>query len=327
MTFFRGTRRDDHLIGTQSNDTLEGHRGNDHLEGLSGSDFLKGGSGSDRLNGGLGFDYLDGGSEADWMIGGGGIDYALYRSATQGLTASLVNPTINTGDAAGDTYFGIVGLWGSNFNDVLIGNSAQNYLIGGPGADLLNGGNGFDYAKYDSRDNVTGITANLSNPALNRGSASGDQYVSIEGLVGTVFSDRLIGNDRANIFYGREGADVFVGGRGADDIYCDGVDSARDRVQYTSLLDSGLRSATRDEVFLFVHRQDKIDLKSIDADPSLAGNQAFHVVAALTSKRGEVRLLNSGADTIVQVDGGWDSAVDMAIRVVGVHLTAADLIL
>jgi hypothetical protein len=42
---------------------------------------------------------------------------------------------------------------------------------------------------------------------------------------------------------------------------------------------------------------------------------------------GEVRLVYSGADTYVRLDGDLDRSIDMDIRVVGVHLTAADLIL
>jgi len=43
--------------------------------------------------------------------------------------------------------------------------------------------------------------------------------------------------------------------------------------------------------------------------------------------KGEVQLLYSGADTFVRVDGDLDTAVDMVIRVAGVHITAGDLIL
>ncbi len=96
---------------------------------------------------------------------------------------------------------------------------------------------------------------------------------------------------------------------------------------YTSLLDSGVTAVTRDDVFEFVRRQDKIDLSLIDADPSRAGNQAFRVVSAFTSAPGEVRLMHSEGDTYIQVDGDRDTSIDMSIRVVGGLLTAVDLIL
>ena len=50
-------------------------------------------------------------------------------------------------------------------------------------------------------------------------------------------------------------------------------------------------------------------------------NEISHIVVLYLEN------LPSGADTLVQVDGDLDTAIDMAIRVVGVHITAADLIL
>ena len=101
-----------------------------------------------------------------------------------------------------------------------------------------------------------------------------------------------------------------------------------DSVRYQSLLDSGVNSFSRDEVFQFVLGQDKIDLRPIDANLSALGNQRFHVVSAFTSDRGEVRLVHTaGGDTIIQVDGDRDTAVDMTIRVVGVQLAESDLLL
>ena len=40
-----------------------------------------------------------------------------------------------------------------------------------------------------------------------------------------------------------------------------------------------------------------------------------------------MRLAESGVDTRVRLGGDLDPAVDMEIRVVGVHITRADLIL
>src|SRR5262249_6469398 len=112
----------------------------ERIRGSNFADFLYGDSNNNTLDGGGGADHLD---------GRGGFDFARYSSATTGITASLANPTQNTGDAFGDTYVSIEGLWGSNFNDVLIGdNAVTNALDGGPGADLLNGQGGFDYARY-----------------------------------------------------------------------------------------------------------------------------------------------------------------------------------
>ena len=108
------------------------------IEGLRGSNFndvLIGDARSNQLRGGLG---------ADVLIGGDGSDFADYSDATTGVTASFADPTINTGEAKGDTYISIEGSSGSDFNDILIGDSNGNSLQGGLGNDVLDGGAGND---------------------------------------------------------------------------------------------------------------------------------------------------------------------------------------
>jgi len=264
----RGTRRDDTLIGNGGDDTLNGRQGNDRLFGNAGDDVLRGGPGADRLDGGLGEDWadyrnatgavsvnlvnrllntgeaagdrffsierirgsqfadtltgnsrgnvLEGLDGGDVLDGGGGFDFARYKGAPAGVTASLENPSINSGHAAGDSYVSIEGLQGSDFADTLIGDAGRNILIGGRGADALDGRDGFDFARYHLGDVTRGVTANLANAALNRGDAAGDTYTSIEGLIGTRFRDRLTGDDQANSLRGEEGNDVLSGGLGND---------------------------------------------------------------------------------------------------------------
>ena len=72
---------------------------------------------------------------ADVLNGGGGVDYADYADATAGLIVT-VNPTSNTGEAAGDAFISIERLRGSSFDDTLTGNANNNHLVGGRGADV-----------------------------------------------------------------------------------------------------------------------------------------------------------------------------------------------
>ncbi len=126
----------------------------------------------------------------------------------------MLNPASNTGDAAGDNYISIEGLRGSSFDDTLIGDNNGNNLDGSAGADILNGQGGFDYARYNSSN--SGVVANLANASQNTGDAFGDTYISIEGLIGSIFNDWLIGDAADNFFRGDAGADALDGGAGFD---------------------------------------------------------------------------------------------------------------
>ena len=245
----RGNGGNDQLFGGAGNDILGGGAGADLLDGGTGNDIasylnatsaviadlltpanntnsaagdtyvsiegLRGSSGfNDQLFGDNNNNTLDGSGGADLLNGRGGFDYARYTSAAVGLTVSLLNPAANTGDALGDTFVSIEGLWGSNFNDILIGDSNNNNLDGSSGADVLDGQGGFDYARYTSSN--FGLTVSLADPSQNTGDAVGDTYTSIEGLIGSNFNDVLIGDGANNTLRGDGGADVLNGGAGFD---------------------------------------------------------------------------------------------------------------
>ena len=112
--------------------------------GEAGNDTLLGGSFRDLLFGGEDNDQLMGGSGADSLDGGNGFDYARYDLAATAVTLSLVDPSANTGEAAGDTFVGIEGLYGSGFGDTLIGNDVANTILGLGGNDAIAGGLGVD---------------------------------------------------------------------------------------------------------------------------------------------------------------------------------------
>lgn len=139
----------DLVIGSADENELRTGGGGDFLYGLTGDDILIGGGGNDRLNGGAGSDVLRGGD---------GTDYASYMLAGKGVTADLQNSDKNSASAAGDSYFSIEGLIGSDFADSLYGDDWRNViegrngrdaLIGRGGNDLLDGGRGVDTASYE----------------------------------------------------------------------------------------------------------------------------------------------------------------------------------
>jgi serralysin len=188
----------DVLVGDQNANSLYGGGGNDYLAGLGGNDLLSGdasndtldgGTGNDTLDGGIGNDTLDGGAGADGLFGGGGFDLASYFSATTGVTARLDIAAVNNGDAAGDTYTGIGGLYGSGFADVLVGDQNANSLYGVGGNDYLAG--------LGSNDMLAGDAGN-------------------DTLDGGAGNDTLDGGIGSDILDGGAGADGLIGGGGFD---------------------------------------------------------------------------------------------------------------
>ena len=136
----------------------------DSIEYLTGSDFgdtLIGNVGDNILTGGAGDDILEGMGGADQLVGGTGVntvshEHSADQGAGMGVTASLLAPAGNTGDAAGDTYSNIQNLIGSAFDDTLTGDGNANILTGGAGNDSLSGGAGQDTLYGDAgNDSLT----------------------------------------------------------------------------------------------------------------------------------------------------------------------------
>jgi VCBS repeat-containing protein len=132
---YTGSNTHDIGLGTVGADTMQGGNGLDRLYGDDGDDFLYGDADSDILEGGAGADTLDGGS---------GRDAASYMGSTTGITVDMMNAGANTGDAIGDSFASIEGVWGSSFDDNLFGDNNDNTLIGSHGDDFLDGRGGND---------------------------------------------------------------------------------------------------------------------------------------------------------------------------------------
>lgn len=136
----------ENVIGTKFDDILNGLAGGiaNEMRGGAGDDELKGYSGDDSLFGGEGNDIMDGGTGADFLAGGFGTDMATYENAASGVTVSLSNPSANAGEAAGDTFNAVENLRGSDFADILNGNTEDNVLEGLSGSDFFRGYQGFN---------------------------------------------------------------------------------------------------------------------------------------------------------------------------------------
>jgi Ca2+-binding RTX toxin-like protein len=329
-----GSQFHDVLIGDGDTNYLKGQDGGDTLYGAAGFDYLYGEDGNDTLNGGPGSQY-----NGDMLDGGSGVDTASYSNATAAVTVNLATGLGTRGDAQGDSYVSIenvdggagadtIGgtaganlLQGNGGGDTLSGGNGDDVLRGGAGADRLDGGAGFDFASWFTSN--VGVAVNLVT-----GTASGgDVLVAIENLSGSQGNDSLVGNTGANSLRGNGGNDVLTGAGGADRLT---GGAGTDRFVYGSITHSPV-GAGADRITDFSHAQgDKIDLHLIDANSTVAGDQAFHFIgtAAFTHHAGELHERISGGSTIVTADVNGDGVADFSLSLSGsITLVAGDFVL
>ncbi len=204
-----------HVAGAETNilanfENVIAGSGADTILGSAGSNRLDGGAGDDTISGGAGDDVLIGGAGADILNGGDGIDTVSYATmatahggsgftdAASGIVINGVNvdlkanssangsgapvATAAQGDAAGDWFYQVENLTGSQYRDMLTGDDGANVLHGGGGSDALYGGAGDDMlsgeADSDYLDGGSG-----TNTAVFAGNFS--DYTIVSGPSGT----------------------------------------------------------------------------------------------------------------------------------------------
>jgi Ca2+-binding RTX toxin-like protein len=181
----------------------------------------------------------------------------------------------------------------------IFGNSGNDIITGGLLDDLLDGGDGNDIITGLAGNNV--LNGNAGNDLIYGGS----------------------GNDRIN---GGTGKDLLAGGAG-NDVFV-----------FSTINDSRVTTATRDNIVDFIRGLDKIDLSQIDANSNLAGDQLFAFVAAqgtiFNGSAGQLRWYQENVtgtindNTIVMGDVNGDGVADFRIEIDGLlNLSAGDFIL
>ncbi|TDT75640.1 Ca2+-binding RTX toxin-like protein [Litoreibacter halocynthiae] len=230
------------VVGTTGDDVLVGGEGDDTISGLAGNDNLDGQAGDDTVDGGAGNDVVRGCEGADTLTGGEGEDTLQYVGSTSGVTVDLNADgagmqSASGGHAEGDVVSGFENVYGSDFDDVLTGNTDDNVLFGyggddvidggtgndvirgGEGADTMTGGAGTDWLRYLGSN--SGVTVDLTLDAAgfhqtSGGDAEGDIASGFENIYGSDFGDTLTGDASANYIIGFGGDDVIDGGAGDD---------------------------------------------------------------------------------------------------------------
>ncbi len=320
----------------------------DAITGDDQANFLNGNAGNDTLLGGAGDDTLQGGAGADSLLGGEGRDLLTFLSNI--ALAVDLNSGGTAGEAAGDAYSGIedvIGrasgdtilgsavanlldgaegddsLAGREGNDTLVGGTGNDTLLGGAGDDSLSGGGGEDMVSYaDALGAVTVSLALLGAQAT--GGAGLDVLSGFENLTGSGFADRLTGDGLANLLVGGAGNDTLIGGEGNDTLEGGGGGDVLtggagvDRFIFRTAEDSLPRLSGRDVITDFSRAlQERIDLRGIDANPYLEGDQAFTwITGDFTGAAGELSVVSfPGGTHRVRMDLDGDGAEDMAITV------------
>jgi len=228
----------DKVYGGDGNDSLNGQNGNDTLYGGAGKDTLVGGAGNNAEYGGSGDDRFIGGAGSDTFYGGTDQDNLDYSASGAGVSVNLSTSVLSGGDAANDHIGeGIDGVYGSAFNDTLVGFDQQgtgagdiftnqfygaggnDQILGMAGNDQLYGGADQDTIYGGSgSDTVDGGTGNdsLFGDAGNDLIAGGDGRDMIYGGTG---NDTVFGMDDKDTIYGDSGNDQLHGGVDADKLY------------------------------------------------------------------------------------------------------------
>ncbi|MDZ4086046.1 MAG: calcium-binding protein, partial [Tabrizicola sp.] len=243
------------LSGTAGSDMILGGDGDEGIEGGQGADILADGAGQDTLFGGAGADTFvltaDGVLDviADFQLGTDRLDLSgwgpIHSLAALTITATATGATISYGEEVLElrTPNGqplptvnfqlkdVISLWhalpsGPDPENLIFGTNQVDYLQGGTGEDMfmvstgtdtVEGGAGFDTIVLARA--TAAVRLNLESLNQNTNIAAGQTYVSIEGIIGSAFSDQLTGNSLSNRIDGAEGNDRMTGGAGADSLF------------------------------------------------------------------------------------------------------------
>lgn len=232
---------------------------------------------------------------------------------------------------------------------------AGEHDAGSPQQDIVDGGLGIDHyatggftahGLYVNLDTVAHTNTGLTIPAYSVAKTSArtidgnvDIITNFENVSGTNTHDVIFGSAVANVLNGMggddelwglagndtlysggssSGGDILIGGAGADKLY--GDDGSRDVFMFTKTTDSGMTTATRDEIFRFNEADlDQISLWYIDANTLLAGMQDFSssiiVNSVFTGTAGQIRVYESATGWMVEGDVNADKKADFQIAV------------
>lgn len=357
------------ITGNESANILNGGNGADTLIGGAGSDLLRGDGGADRMEGGTGNDAYRVDVAGDLVIEkiGEGID-KVFSSVSLKLAANVENLILTGANALNGKGNALANqITGNSGANVLDGGTGVDVMLGGGGDDTYYVDNRSDrvYETVTARSPLdAGGSDTVFSSAPYSLAAAGRVFIENLTLTGNTSIDatgndlgnRLSGNNGANTLVGRGGDDTLVGYNGDDrlaggagnDVLISGAGndridpgSGRDAmtggtgadtfVFSNETVSDALTMAAADRISDFSHAErDRIDLRAVDANLLMAGDQAFTFIgtSAFTRRAGELRIESTSTATFIAGDLNGDGVADGYIRLAGgLALVAGDFLL
>jgi len=280
------------------------------------------------------------------VVAGTVLNSILMGDGTDKFLGSDTNELLTDGGGTDSVKFAGGNDW---YNAIGTGVDGTDTVDGGLGVDTYSavGANGslifnLDTVSHDLAPISPGagvMTANTVRFFPAGGGSIDDKITGFENAIGSEFYDAMYGSAGANVLEGRgsgdnilgfggddrliggAGADALAGGAGKDTLY---GGSEGDIFQYFLTSDSTVAKAGRDIIMDWHHEvgvpslSDRIDVSFIDADTTVAGNQAFHFLAtnaAFDGSAGALRDVWTANGHMIQGDVNRDKIADFAIEI------------
>ncbi len=341
----------DSLRGEDGNDSLYGNAGNDSIDGGFGNDVLLGQAGNDTIDGGWGFDSVDGGigddllyaRMGDSIYGGTGNDMiSVQENLPASIDGGIGNDTLrfeSSYDITGTKLTGVENLYIGGSPSMTTAQLASFTLVSGYNASqtgatltLTTGGTASVnlsntltsyFQLYGSgQDDKISFNASYNATVYVYAGVGNDSITGASGadsLYGGIGNDTLLGMSGNDNIFGGNGADVITGGSGVDTL-TGGLGQDIFVFATTTSSDPSNPDRINDFEAAGVGKGDLIDVSGIDADGNIGTHDAF--TFGSTGLAG-LSVVDSGTDTLVQLNTDNDAAFEITILIIDGAVTAA----